>query len=244
MKYSVSRAAKLSGVSVRTLHYYDEIGLLKPSEMSDTGYRYYDEQSLEVLQQILFYRELDFSLSSIKDILSRPGYDKTKALAEQKYLLTLKKNRLEGLIELLDQTMKGASSMSFKEFDMTEIEEAKEKYKDEAEQRWGNTDAYRQSMQRTNSYKKEDWAKISAESGAIYEGFVENMNKEPSHEDVQALVERWKNHISTYFYDCNNEILAGLGEMYVADERFTKNIDRYGQGLAQFISDAIKIYCS
>ena len=137
MRKSISEMAKLSGVSVRTLHYYDEIGLLKPSEVvSDTGYRYYDELAMERLQQILFYRELDFPLKEIVKIMKSSEYNKEDALNKQRALLKLKRKRLDRLICLLDASLKGERNMSFKEFDMSEIEIAKEQYAKEVEERY------------------------------------------------------------------------------------------------------------
>ncbi len=243
MKGTVHEVAKLSGVSVRTLHYYDEIGLLRPSKITDAGYRLYDDTALARLQQILFFRELDFPLCKIREILDNPAFDQQGALHSHKKLLLLKKQRLERLITLVDNTLKGEPEMSFKAFDMSEIEQAQKQYSDEAKQRWGDTDAYTQSTKRTASYTKEDWARIQSETDAIYEGFAEQMNGDPASPAVQQLVADWQAHISRNFYDCTPEILKGLGEMYVNDERFTKTIDEHAQGLAQFISDAIKVYC-
>ena len=133
----VSDVAKLTGVTVRTLHYYDEIGLLPPSEVTSSGYRVYND--LEVLQQILFFRELDFSLEEIRGIMQNPAYEKETALQNQKALLVQKRDRLDRLIALVDKTLKGERDMSFKQFDTTKIEEAKQQYAAEVKQRWGNT---------------------------------------------------------------------------------------------------------
>lgn len=244
MKLTVNQVAKLTGISVRTLHYYHEIELLIPSEVSEAGYRFYDNSNLEKLQQILFFRELDFDLKNIKQILDDPNFDKTNALKKHKELLMIKRNRLDKLIVLVNKTLKGEKNMSFKEFDMTEINKAQEMYKKEAEEQWGHSEAYRESQKKASGYTKEDWANISRDNDAIYKGFVENMDKEVSAPEVQKLVADWQNCITKYFYNCTNEILAGLGQMYVADERFTKNIDKYGEGLAAFMSKAIEYYCS
>ena len=126
---------------------------------------------------------------------------------------------------------------------MKEIEETKEKYAKEAEERWGDTDAYAQSQKRTNSYNKEDWVRIQGEAQAIYDAFAAAMKNDPASDAVQALVARWQQHITHYYYDCTKEILAGLGQMYTADQRFTQNIDKTAPGLAAFISSAIEIYC-
>ena len=140
----ISEVAKLSGVTVRTLHYYDEIGLLKPNKITEAGYRLYSNEDLETLQQILFFRELDFQLNEIKEIMMNPNYDKNKALNKHKELLIEKRERLDGLINLIDKTIKGDNNMSFKEFDNSKIEENKNKYAEEVKNRWGNTDAYKE----------------------------------------------------------------------------------------------------
>ena len=233
--------AKFTGVSVRTLHYYDEIGLLRPACVDrSTGYRYYDENSLLRMQEILFYRELDFSLKSIGKILSSPNYDKTKALGEQKQLLRLKKQRLERLISAIDQAMKGENVM--KAFDNTEFET----YKAEAQQRWGKTDAYREHAEKTKGYSKDKFSALAADMDLIFGEFALCMKNGAAPEDreAQELVKKLQNHITDNYYTCTNPILSGLGQMYVADERFQNNIDRHGDGTAEFVSQAIARYCA
>lgn len=243
MKFSVGETAKLTGISVRTLHYYDEIGLLSPSIVSENGYRYYDNSALLRLQQILFYRELDFTLKDITKMMNVPDYKKEEALKRQRELLKLKRNRLDKLICLLDANIKGENTMSFKEFDMSAIEEAKNKYADEVKSRWGNTDAYAQSKERTDKYTKQDWENALNKSNEIFKRFAEHVNESPDSKDVQDLVEEWKTFITESYYDCTKEILASLGQMYVSDERFMNNINKFGNGTAEFMSQAIRIYC-
>lgn len=243
MKLKINEAAKLTGTSVRTLHYYDQIGLLRPEETTEAGYRLYGEASMERLQQILFFRELGFSLKDIQKIMNNPAFDRMGALENHRRLLILQRDRLERLIALVDRTMKGESHMSFQEFDRNEVEQAKEQYAKEAEERWGGTKAWAESQRRTKGYGKEDWARISAEQETVYRGFSAAMHKGPTSPEAQQSVADWQALITKYFYPCSNEILAGLGKMYVADERFTKNIDRFGEGLADFISRAIQVYC-
>jgi len=240
MNFSISEMANITGVSVRTLHYYHEIDLLFPSHISETGYRYYDESALESLQQILFYRELDFPLKEIAEIMNSPAYKKKEALKRQKELLELKRQRLNNLISLLDANLKGEKKMSFKEFDMVPIEEAKQKYADEVREKWGSTDAYSQSMKKTKHYSKEDWELVTKKSQDIINKFSGRIGEEPSSKEVQSLVKEWQDFITESYYDCTDEILKGLGEMYVADERFKKNIDKYKEGTAEFIRDAIR----
>ena len=244
MRKTISEMAKLSGVSVRTLHYYDEIGLLKPSEViSETGYRYYDEDSLAKLQQILFYRELDFSLKEIVKLMEAPDYNREEALVRQRELLKLKRKRLDKLIDLLNSNLKGDTAMSFKEFDTTEIEKAKQKYAKEVKTRWGGTDAYAQSQKKTAGYTKEDWKRVSDQMDELLKRFSQYVGRKPESKEVQALVGEWQQYITDTYYDCTREILAGLGQMYVADERFTKNMDKFESGTAKLISEAIAVYC-
>lgn len=242
----ISEIAKLTGVSVRTLHYYDEIGLLKPSLVDEqNGYRFYDDGDTERLQEILFYRELDFSLKSIQQILSSPNYNKTEALAKQKQLLTLKKERMERLIEALDNAVKGENTMSFKAFDNSEYEAVREKFAAEAKERWGGTEAYKENAEKVSSYTKEKWAEVNAGMDAIMAEFAECVKNgaKPSDKSAQALVKKWQDFITENHYNCTKEILAGLGQMYTGDERFKENIDRHGEGTAEFMSRAIEEYC-
>ncbi|WMJ23862.1 MerR family transcriptional regulator [Paludicola sp. MB14-C6] len=243
MKKTVHEVSKLTGISIRALHYYDEIGLLKPSEYTNVGYRLYDTADLERLQQILFFKELDFPLKEIKNIFEQPSFDKTDALKKQKELLILKQNRLSQLIDLINLNLEGGNNMSFKEFDMSEIEAAQKQYAVETKERYGKTKAYQESVEKTSKYNHSDWKNVGLAAEKIYQGFIGAMNQDVASEEVQKLVADWKDYITKYFYECTNEILAGLGEMYVADERFTKNIDQHKKGLAQFMSQAIKEYC-
>lgn len=245
MKLHIKEFAKLCGVSVRTLHYYDEVGLLKPCFVDEqNGYRFYDENSLERMQEILFYRELDFSLKSIAEILSSPNYDKHKALTEQKRLLLLKKERLERLILALEQAENGEIIMN--SFDNSEYETARQQYEDEAKQRWGDTDAYKESKARTAEYSKEKWNAVSEEMDNIFGDFADCLNSgERADSDMaKNLVKKLQDYITANFYHCTDEILAGLGEIYVCDERFKRSIDKHSEGTAEFVSKAIKFYCN
>jgi len=241
---TVKTIARETGISVRTLHYYDEIGLLKPTSVTVSGYRLYDKDDLKRLQQILFFRELDFPLKEIAKIINDPAFDEKSALEKHKKMLELKRNRLDGLIRLVDDTLKGENIMSFQEFDKTEIEALREQYAKETELRWGNTPAYAESLEKTRNYGKTEWQAIQAEAEEIYQAFAANMDQEPSAPQVQKLVKEWQAHITQHYYTCTKEILAGLGQMYVADERFRQNIDRYAPGLSLFMSKAIAFYCA
>lgn len=239
----INEVAKLTGLTVRTLHYYDEIGLLAPGEVTEAGYRLYGDRELEALQQILFFRELEFSLSDIREIMKNPHYNRVQTLSGQRELLMQKRQRLDRLIALVDKTIKGEENMSFKEFSMAEIEENKKKYSAEVKERWGGTAAYDQSEKRTGEYDSSRWEALSTEGDAILREFGENRHIAPESETAQALVRKWQKHISVNFYECTDEILSGLGQMYTADERFTQNLDRNGEGTADFMAAAIEIYC-
>ena len=233
----IKEFAQQIGVSVRTLHYYDEIGLLKPSEVdAQNGYRFYDERSLERMQEILFYRELDFSLKTIAQILSSPDYDKQQALTRQRKLLLAKKERLERLIDALDSMEKGEGFMK----PNNEYEDLKNKYAEEVRQRWGSTDAYKESQQRNT-----DFSQAASLLDAVFEEFAEldRSGISPDDEAAKIQVERLQQCITDNFYTCKNEILAGLGQMYAADVRFKNNIDKHGEGTAEFVSQCINSYC-
>ena len=232
MKMRIKEFAAFTGVSVRTLHYYDEIGLLVPACVDrSTGYRYYDGNSLLRMQEILFYRELDFSLKSIGEILSSPDYDRKKALKEQKHLLMLKKERLEGLISAIDSAMKGETVMSA--FDNSKFES----YKEEVKAKWGKTEAYREYEQRGSRDTGDGLMAVFAELGKVRQ-------LDPAASEVQELVKNLQDFITANYYTCTKQILQGLGQMYVADPRFKENIDRAGgAGTADFAARAIEIYC-
>ena len=240
----ISELAKLSGITVRTLRYYDEIELLKPSETTEAGYRMYSSEDLERLQQILFFRELDFPLNEIKEIMLNPNYDKNEALNKHKEFLIEKRKRIDGLITLIDKTIKGDNNMSFKEFDNSKIEENKRKYAEEVKKRWGNTDAYKEYEKKTGSYDKNSWNTINEEMAEILKEFADNRDKDVNSDIIQSLVEKWQSYITSNFYNCTKEILSCLGLMYIGDERFKENIDKYGEGTAEFMAKAIEIYCS
>lgn len=240
MKMQIKEFARFTGVSVRTLHYYDEIGLLTPASVDrSTGYRYYDTESLLRMQEILFYRELDFPLKSIAQILASADYDKAGALAQQKHLLILKKQRLERLISAIDGAMKGENIMHA--FDNGQFEQ----YRDEVKEKWGKTDAYQQHREKTKDYSREKWSNLAAGMDHIMEQFSLCMKngEAPDSAEARQLVRDLQSHITQNYYRCTDQILLGLGQMYVADERFKHNIDRHADGTAAFICEAITACC-
>ena len=225
--------SRLTGVSVRTLHYYDQIGLLRPARVDKgNSYRYYDEASLLRMQQILFYRELDFSLKDICSILSSPDFDGQQALAEQRQLLCMKKQRLERLIAAIDDHMKGEINMYA--FDNREFEQ----YREEVKEKWGHTQAYAEFQQKG----KQDYNALSSGMDAIMAEFAacKVQGHAPASEEAQVLVKKLQGYITEHFYNCTDAILKGLAEMYVADDRFRSNIARHGKGTAEFIRQAIQ----
>lgn len=241
---TVKETAELTGVTVRTLHYYDKIGLLPPSEVTEAGYRLYDADALARLQQILFFRELEFPLEQIKEIISHPTFEAKNALLHHKTLLIKKRERLERLIELVENTIKGEKEMEFSAFDKTEIEKTREAYRNEVRERWGDTPAYKESAQKTAAYKDEEWQEITRENEEIFKAFAAIREQSPDSSQAQDLVLRWKAQITARFYTCTDEILGGLGTMYMQDERFRSSLDRFGEGTAAFMSRAITAFCA
>lgn len=240
----IHEVAELSGVTVRTLQYYDQIGLLVPSEVTEVGYRIYHEEDLDRLQHILFFRELEFPLKEIKDIMNNPSYDRLEALRNQKAMLLEKRSRMDRLIRLVEERLGGQQDMSFEEFSMESIENHKKQYAEEVRNRWGDSDAYAEYEKKTKGYSKEDWNSISQAGDRIMGEFAKHRDLSPEDETVQELVARWQNFITTHYYECTKDILAGLGNMYVSDERFRENINKHGEGTADLMSKAIEIYCA
>lgn len=240
----ISEVAKMTGVTVRTLHYYDEIGLLKPRLLFENGYRDYDDGCIEKLKQILFFRELDFSLKDIAVIMQSPGYDPMDALKRQQAWLVQEHDRLGRLIQLAEMTIRGEIGLDFQAFDKSQLQDQSKQYANEAKERWGHSEAYQQSQRKTADYDEQKRTELKGEMDELIERFAQSRHVAPQSESAQALVESWQQHITASYYECTNEILLGLGEMYTADERFTKNMDKYGEGTAAFMSAAIKAYCT
>ena len=240
----INEAAELAGVTVRTLHHYDKIGLLSPVKSAENGYRDYGEAELLRLQQIMFLKEMDFPLEEIKKMLDNPGLDRNRMMEAQHDLLIKKKQRLEKIIALLEAEMRGENKMSFKEFDMKENEACRKKYADEAREKWGGTEAYKESEERTKNYDEGKWQKVSDEQGIILSEFAAFAAEgvKPDSSEAMAMAAKWQNYISDNFYECTDEILVGLAEMYIADERFKTNLDKAGKGTAEFMSATIKSY--
>ena len=239
MKMPIKEFARLSGVSVRTLHYYDEIGLLRPAVVdAQTGYRFYDETSLLRMQEILFYRELDFPLKSIAEILSSPHYSKEEALEEQRELLTLKKERLERLIGAIDGALKGENVM--KAFDNSKMDQ----YLSKAKERWGKTDAWQEYEEKSVGRTAETERDLGEQLMDIFAQLGALRGEEPDSEPVQQIVAALQQFITENYYTCTKEILRNLGMMYTAVGSMKDNIDaRGGAGTAELAQKAIEIYC-
>lgn len=245
MSYTVKQLARSAGVTVRTLHYYDEIGLLKPSFIKENGYRYYEERDVIRLQQILFFRELDFALEDIIQIINAPGYQMLKALADQKKLLEMKKARLDDLLETIQKTMvklKEGESMSNEERFAAFANDQLEQYKDEVKARWGETETYKQWAERSKRWTKADLQRINEEGQAIILALAQGMEKGVTHAEVQAQIERYFHYLNQFF-DCPYQMYRNFGRMYSEDVRFAKNFDKVAPHLAEFMRDAIAYYC-
>ena len=243
MSYSVGQVAGLAGVTIRTLHHYDEVGLLSPSGRSSAGYRIYQESDLRRLQQILFYRELGFTLEEIATIVNDPRTDAVGHLRRQRGLLIARIERLSAMVAAIDHEMKAkmrgirlTPEERFEVFGNFKPED----YAEEAQQRWGDTEAYRQSQRRVATYNKEDWLKIKAEEeevrASLAAAFAAGSGSDS--EEAMAAAEAHRQHISRWFYECSYDVHRSLADMYVNDERFRANYDALAPGLAQFIRDA------
>ncbi len=239
--WRVNEVSKLTGVSIRTLQYYDKIGLLHPAKYTEAGYRLYDDAALETLQQILLFRELEFPLKDIKEIISSPDFDRSKALEQQIKLLKLKKEHIENLIDLAKGIkLLGVGKLTFDAFDTRKIDE----YAEQAKASWGTTAAYKEYEERSNGRTKEEDQKIYQGLINIFAQFGTIRNSDPASGEAQAMVKTLQDYITEHMYTCTKEILGGLGKMYAGGGDFTKNIDSYGgEGTARFAHQAIEIYC-
>lgn len=238
---TVKEVSDLTGVSIRTLHYYDQLGLLPAAGHTDSGYRLYDDAALERLQQILLFRELEFPLKDIQRILTNSAFDRRKALAQQIELLTLKKQHLESLISLAQKTLTtGGTYMDFTAFDTQKIQE----YTRQAKQQWGATSAYKEFEQKTAHQTAQEAANMGSRLMEILAVFGGLQHKSPAAPAVQTQVKALQAFITEHYYTCTKEIFAQLGQMYGAGGAFTENINAVGgPGTAEFAAKAIEVYC-
>ncbi|WP_327088334.1 MerR family transcriptional regulator [Nonomuraea sp. NBC_01738] len=244
MNYAVGHVARLGGVTVRTLHHYDEIGLLTPSERTSGGYRRYSDPDLDRLQQVLFYRELGFPLEEIAVILDDPGADPLTHLRRQHHLLTRRIDRLTAMTTTLENEMEArAMGINLTPEERFEVfgDFRQEDYEPEVRQRWGDTEAYRQSRQRMSRMTKADWVRFKEEAAATVAAFVEAHASGAPADGPRAmdLAEEHRQHLNRWCYDCSYEMHRGLGDMYVEDPRFTANYEGAASGLTLYIRDAI-----
>lgn len=245
MSYTVGEVARLAAVTVRTLHHYDEIGLLRASDRSAAGYRRYGDADLERLQRILFYRELGFSLDKIRAVMTDGDALATDHLRRQHSLLVDRIGRLQRMATAVEKAME-AHTMGI----TLTPEERLEVFGDfdpdghtaEVQERWGGTDAYREPMSRSASYTKADWQRIQAQAEAVHQRLIVAMDAGQPADSAEAMdaAEAHRQQITGTFYDCSYEMHVGLADMYVADARFTVTYERISPGLAQYLSDAIK----
>jgi MerR family transcriptional regulator, thiopeptide resistance regulator len=243
MSYTVKQLSDLAGVSIRTLHYYDEVGLLNPESVGANGYRYYEETSLFKLQQILFYRELGLELSEIKEITNRPNFDIQSALESHRKSLQGKLDRLNRLIATVDDTilhLKGKKEMSKRQLFQAFSDEEQEKYQKEAEQTY-DPEIVKASNKKWKAYTAGDKQRIADEGNAVYEAIVEAIPFGPGSPQAQAGIERWRKHMD-YFWTPDLNQLTGLAELYNNDPRFKANFDKMDPRLASFMQEAVEVY--
>lgn len=238
----VKEVADLVGISVRTLHHYDEIGLLKPSQTTEAGYRIYSDRDLEMLQQILFFKELDFPLKKIKEVIHDPQFDRQEALELHRKMLLEKRDRLERMLATIDKTIKhskGEIIMSNKEkfegFDFS-----RNPYEQEARERWGDQ-AVDSSKEKIGQMSKDEQKALGEGANKIYRNLASLRHLSPESDEAQAAIKEWYQFLNKFGH-YTLDAFSGLGQLYVDDERFTKNIDQFGEGLAKFMRDAMKAF--
>lgn len=243
-QYTVKEIAKVASISTRTLHYYDEIGLLSPAAVGENGYRYYDEDSLLQLQQILFFKSFGFQLKEIKDFIEQPDFDRVQALEDHKARLLVEFERLDTLITTIDHTIefiKGERKKMTKEELFEGYDPAKQaEYENEIREKYGDT-LLKQSKQRFGSLSKAEQEKVFLEGQQITQAILENFEKGYNHPDVQIEIARWHAYMH-HFYDCSLEVFDGLGHMYVDDPRFRATYDNQRNGFAAFMQKAMSHY--
>lgn len=241
-RYTVTEVARGAGVSVRTLHYYDELALLRPKGRSQAGYRLYGDRELERLQQILLWRRLGLGLEQIRKILDDPSFDRRLALMEQRRHLREEARLTNQMLHAIDraiQSLERGTTMNMKQ--MFEGFEPAD-YETEVKERWGETHAYSISAKRTKSYTPKDWQNIRAELDEILTELSRCMadNVEPMDKLATELADRHRLHIDRWFYPCSPDMHQKLAEMYVGDERFVATFERHGAGLGEYLAKAIQ----
>lgn len=238
---TVNEVSKLTGVSVRSLHHYDAIGLLKPAKVTEAGYRLYGDDELKRLHNILMFRELQFPLKQIKAILDSSDFDQKEALAQQIKLLELQLEHTQELISFARRLQEeGVKEMNFKAFDKKEIEQ----YEQEIRERWGGTELYDEYEQKAKGRTDKEQEEIGSQLMLLFAEIGKLRKDSPTGQPVQEKVAGIQKFITEHYYHCTDEILRGLGKLYVCDERMKRNIDKAGgDGTAEFVSQAIAAYC-
>lgn len=239
----VNEVSRLTGVSIRTLQYYDKIGLLPPADYTEVGYRLYDDETLQKLQIILLFRELEFPLKDIRRIIESPVFDREKALEQQIHILELKKEHIENLIDLARGVKKsGVKDMTdFNAFDTAKIDD----YIAKAREYWGDTAAFKEFEEKNADRTSEENAGINTELMKIFAQFGGMKDMDPASPKVQKQVKKLQDYITDKFYKCTNTILSSLGHAYSAEGEMNRNIDKAGgKGTGEFVDKAIQIYCS
>ena len=242
---NVGEVAALAGVTVRTLHHYDRIGLLSPSGRTSAGYRQYSPADLDRLHQVLVYRELGFPLEEVATLLDDPSADPAEHLRRQHRLLRDRLERTSAMVAAVEKEMEahdmGISLTPEEKFELFG-EGWSPDYEREAEERWGDTEAWAQSQRRTTAHTREDWVQILQEVDDIHGRLADAMRAGVAADSAQAMdvAEEHRQHITRWFYDCPPQMHAGLGRMYVEDERFTATYEAIAPGLAQYVSTAVQ----
>ena len=246
-RMTVHEVADLTGITIRTLHYYDEIGLLKPTMVTDSKYRLYTDDDLSRLQEILFFREVGFALKEIKSLLGSPNYDRTEALKRHLDILQAQKDRIDALISLVKTEIEGNPVPSFAPFSDTKVLELKEKYRSEVLERWGNTHSFKEYeaafLSQPEKGQRNQLERFLSVSKDTFEKLAQFQAQSPACQEVQQIVKEWQQYISESFYECDNQILHYLGQLYISDQRFSNYINGFGnENLASFFSDAINVF--
>ena len=237
---TVQEVSKIAGISVRTLHYYDETGLLTPRRSDASGYRIYEEKDLERLQLILLYRALEFPLKEVKRILDSPDFDRKRALEQQIQLLEMRREHLKNLVTFArEMDMMGVNNMDFSAFDTRKMDD----YAAQAKAAWGKTDAWREFEEKQKGLTEQDGKNMEQEIWKIFQGFAAMRSLPPESGEAQRQVRILQQFITDHCYTCTPRILRSLGKMYAAGGSFTENIDAAGKGTAEFARKAIEVYC-
>jgi DNA-binding transcriptional MerR regulator len=242
--YQIKQLAALSGVTVRTLHHYDAIGLLVPRSRSAAGYRLYDDDDLLRLQQILIGRELGLSLEAIRRSLDDPGFDRRRALLAQRGELAARAERAASMIRAIDAALTAIEEEDMGKVDLKQIFDGFDpaKYEDEVKERWGNTDAYKISTQRAKAYSEADWQRLKDEQAAIFAAALQAMQDgvQPDEPRAMDVAERHRLSIDRWFYPCSATMHCGLADLWESDRRYADNIDAHGSGLTQYLAAAVR----